>query len=91
MQDSKYAVETIYQVKPGEDWLDKARAATQPRIFVIAGTRIQEDASTIGQPLEDIKPVLAAAYPEVKHATVREATANGVTTVEFLPKPGRKG
>jgi hypothetical protein len=92
--DSPYSVDAIYDVQPGEDWLDKARAAQaakRPRIFVIGATRVQEDESTIGQPLAEIKPLLEAMYPEVKHATVREATANGVTTVEFLPKPGRKG
>lgn len=96
MQDNRYAVEVIYNIQPGEDWLDKARAARvtatpRPRVFKVGATLIHEDESTIGLPIDTVKPILAAAYPEVKHATTREAIKDGVTTIEFLPQPGRKG
>lgn len=94
-QDSPYSIESIHQVQPDKDWAVKvhpvAQAAPRPRIFKIGSTRVQEDESTVGQPLSAVTPLLAAMYPEVKHATTRSAVQNGVEVVEFLPQPGRKG
>ena len=61
------------------------------RIFKIGSTKIIEDESTQGLSIDEIRSRLRNTYPEVAQATVREKTKGGVTYVEFLPKPGRKG
>jgi hypothetical protein len=61
------------------------------RIFKIGSTRIVEDGSTAGLSNEQVRDLLRHSYPEVAHATIREKTEEGVTYVEFLPRPGRKG
>ena len=65
---------------------------SQPRIFKIGATRIVEDPSLSGKPLDDVKAILQRSYPEIAHATVREMTLDdGAKLVEWLAKPGRKG
>ncbi len=63
------------------------------RIFKIGTTKIAEDESMANLSLDAVRDQLKIAYPEVAEATVREKTdaATGVTFVEFLPRPGRKG
>lgn len=78
--DEKANVETV-----------EATAPTTSRVFKVGGTTIHEDASTTALTSEQARGVLQAAYPEIANATIRETTANGVLTVEFLPQAGRKG
>jgi hypothetical protein len=68
-------------------------ATPQTRVFVIGGVRLTEDASMVGKSTADIQKMLTPLYPQVENATVRERTneANGMTVVEFIPRPGRKG
>jgi hypothetical protein len=61
------------------------------RQYKTGGTIIREDESTEGLSNEQAREVLKHAYPEIANATIRETEKDGVTTVEFLPKPGRKG
>lgn len=61
------------------------------RIFKTGGTTIREDESIKDLTNEQARDVLRHAYPEIANATIRETEKDGVTTVEFLPKPGRKG
>lgn len=61
------------------------------RVFKTGGTRIVEDASMAGKSIEEIQALLGLQYPEVKTATVRTRTEEGILLVEFLPQPGRKG
>jgi hypothetical protein len=63
------------------------------RIFKIGSTQIVEDESMHDLDLEAVRSRLKSSFPEVAQATVREKTdaETGVTFVEFLPRPGRKG
>ncbi len=63
------------------------------RIFKIGTTRIAEDPSMAGLSLDEIRERLKPMYPEVAEAAVREKedAESGVTFVEFLARPGRKG
>ena len=63
------------------------------RIFKIGSTKIVEDESMQGRSIEEVREILRLTFPEVAQATVREKvdTENGITWIEWLPKPGRKG
>ena len=66
---------------------------TQPsRVFKIGATRIIADASMLTLEPEQIRNLLKINYPEVTHATLREATLDDGTQVwEWIPAAGRKG
>lgn len=68
-------------------------ATPQNRVFVIGGVRLTEDASMLGKSTAEIQKMLRPLYPQVENATVRERTdeASGMTIIEWIPKPGRKG
>lgn len=63
------------------------------RVFKIGAVRLVEDASMTGKSIPDIQTLLKPLYPQVENATVRETRdeTSGITLVEFLPRPGRKG
>lgn len=63
------------------------------RIFKIGTTKIAEDESMAELSLDEIRERLKPLYPEVAEATIREKedAESGITFVEFLPRPGRKG
>jgi hypothetical protein len=63
------------------------------RIFKIGSVKIAEDSSLAGLNLDEVREYLKPMYPEVAEATIREKTdaETGVTFVEFLARPGRKG
>lgn len=61
------------------------------RVFKIGNDRILDDASTQHLSAEEVRDRLKQSYPEVAHATIREAEVDGVLYVEFLPQAGRKG
>jgi len=63
------------------------------RIFKIGSTKIVEDESMQGRSIEEMREILRLTFPEVAQATVREKVdaENGITWIEWLPKPGRKG
>ncbi len=63
------------------------------RVFKIGAVRLVEDASMAGKSIADIQTLLKPLYPQVENATVRETPdeTSGITLVEFLPRPGRKG
>ena len=62
------------------------------RIFKVGTVRIVEDETMRDLSLDQVKEVLKSSYPEVTHATTREMVGeDGITLIEFLPQPGRKG
>ncbi|MBZ0304425.1 MAG: hypothetical protein K8I82_00015 [Anaerolineae bacterium] len=63
------------------------------RVFKIGGTRIVEDATMNGKSTAEIQKMLAPLYPQIENATVRERTdeESGMTVIEWIPRPGRKG
>ena len=61
------------------------------RIFKIGSVRITEDDSMRGKSNLEIQKLLAPLYPQVENASISEQTEGDVTSVSFLPKPGRKG
>jgi len=61
------------------------------RIFKIGSTRIVADESLRDLDNEAARTLLKGTYPEVANATIREREEEGMTIVEFLPQPGRKG
>lgn len=61
------------------------------RVFVVGGTRIPEGEHTTSMTAEQVRESLKATFPEVANATIREREESGVSYVEFLPQPGRKG
>ena len=62
-----------------------------PRVFKTGATRIVEDETMAGLTNEQVRDILKRTYPEVAHATIRERDQDGLSIVEFLPQPGRKG
>ena len=61
------------------------------RIFQIGDVRITEDESMRDKSPEEVRAILKHLYPQVEHAAIREHTADGVTTLAFIPQAGRKG
>lgn len=61
------------------------------RVFKIGSQTIYENDVTYGLSNEAVRDVLKASFPEIANATIGTRSENGVTTVEFLPQPGRKG
>ena len=61
------------------------------RVFQIGANRITEDEGTSQLSNEQVRKLLAAQYPEVANATIRETVSGGVRTVSYLAQPGRKG
>ena len=73
---------------------DQLQTSANPtRVFVIGGVRLMEEASMSGKTNADIQQMLKPLYPQVENATLRERfdEASGLTVVEFIPRPGRKG
>jgi hypothetical protein len=66
-------------------------AKVEEVIIQIGGTRIKAESSLNNASAEQIKQAIADLYPEVKHATVSEATEDGKRKVQFASQPGRKG
>lgn len=75
------------------DQLQASENQTRTRVFVIGGVRLMEEASMAGKTNADIQQMLKPLYPQVENATLRERLdeASGLTIVEFIPRPGRKG
>lgn len=61
------------------------------RVFKIGSTKIADDDTTANLTVEQVRDHLKQLYPEVAEATIKEKDQDGITFVEFLPKPGRKG
>lgn len=61
------------------------------REFHVSGSVVKENETTAGLTNEQARDALKAAFPEVANATIRERNEGGVSIVEFLPQPGRKG
>ena len=61
------------------------------RIFKIGSTKIVENESMAGLSVEEIRDRLKTKFPEVAKATVRQREVDGVTYIEFMAAPGRKG
>jgi hypothetical protein len=61
------------------------------RIFKVGSSRVVEDESLRQQSNEQVRETLKRQYPEVANATINTREQDGVTVVEFLPQPGRKG
>ena len=61
------------------------------RVFKIGSTKIADDDSTAAMTVEQVRAHLKQTFPEVAEATIKEKEVDGITYVEFLPKPGRKG
>lgn len=62
------------------------------RIFKIGATTIQSNDSMAHLDNEQVRAILKRTYPEVAHATIREATLeDGTVAVIFTSVPGRKG
>lgn len=61
------------------------------RIFKIGTTEIEESESLIHLTNDEYRQKLAASYPEVTNATMRETKRGDDTLVEFVPVAGRKG
>jgi hypothetical protein len=61
------------------------------RVFKIGSQTIYENEVTYGLSNEDVRGVLKASFPEIANATIGTRSDNGVSIVEFLPQPGRKG
>jgi hypothetical protein len=66
---------------------------TSTRVFKIGAVRIVEDSSMAGRSNSEIQQLLKPLYPQVENATLRERIdeESGLTVVEFIPRPGRKG
>lgn len=69
----------------------EAPKTVEQLIIQIGGTKIVAEASLNNASAEQIKQAIADLYPEVKHATVSEATEDGKRKVQFASQPGRKG
>ncbi len=65
--------------------------APLPRVFKIGSNRIVEGPETTKLSNEQVRKLLAAQYPEVANATIRETINGEARIVEYLPQPGRKG
>ena len=61
------------------------------RIFRIGSSRVLEDETTAGLPVEEVQARLQRLYPELANATHRQRREGDTLFVEFLPRPGRKG
>jgi len=61
------------------------------RVFKVGTNRIVEDAATSKLTNEQVRKLLAAQYPEVANATIRETTSGDTRIIEYLQQPGRKG
>lgn len=63
------------------------------RVFKIGSTRVMENESMQALSNEAVREQLRRSYPEVANATLQERVdaETGLTVVEFLPQPGRKG
>ncbi len=70
---------------------DATPTAPLKRVFKIGANRIVEDAATAKLSNEQVRKLLAAQYPEVANATIRETENGDTRTIEYLPVPGRKG
>ena len=70
-----------------------AQSDTTPlkRVFKVGANRIVEDAATSKLTNEQVRKLLAAQYPEVANATIRETTSGDTRIIEYLQQPGRKG
>lgn len=99
-QESPYAVENIYDVPAGQDWLEwkkkmvkaKEAAANKPdRVFKIGTTLIPDDSATQGKTPDEVKKMLKMAYPEIASASHTTYEKDGTTIVEWKPRAGRKG
>jgi len=66
-------------------------AAPLKRVFKVGANRIVEDAATSKLTNEQVRKLLAAQYPEVANATIRETTSGDTRIIEYLQQPGRKG
>lgn len=68
---------------------------TTARVFKVSGETIPDSPATTGKSIEEVRSILAAAYPEAANATHRETDGkdgkgNQVKIVEFLPQAGKK-
>jgi PRTRC genetic system protein C len=70
---------------------EAGNAAPLKRVFKVGTNRIVEDTATAKLTNEQVRKLLAAQYPEVANATIRETTNGETRIVEYLPQPGRKG
>jgi len=61
------------------------------RVFKVGANRIVEDAATSKLTNEQVRKLLAAQYPEVANATIRETVNSDTRIIEYLQQPGRKG
>jgi hypothetical protein len=61
------------------------------RQFIIGSTVIEEDPSFEHLTNDEVIQRLAATYPELKTATITTTEVDGVTRVQAMAAPGRKG
>jgi len=81
-------------VQAGEEPVEAAEPNQPTRLQIkIGDTVFMADDSMVAMTTDKLKDALKFQYPEVEHATVREATdaETGVRSVHWLPRPGRKG
>lgn len=66
---------------------------TPKRVFKIGSVRLVEDAALAGKTPQEVQQLLAPLYPQIENASLRESTDpdTGLTLIEWLPRPGRKG
>ena len=61
------------------------------RVFKIGSQTIYENDVTYGLSNEAVRDILKLQFPEIANATIGARAENGLSIVEFLPQPGRKG
>lgn len=66
-------------------------AAPLKRVFKIGTNRIAEGTGTAKLTNEQIRKLLAAQYPEVANATIRETVSGDTRVIDFIAVAGRKG
>lgn len=52
---------------------------------------INETKATEGKSIDEVKKILAVAYPQVLNSSVQETQKGGDTIYSFLPAAGKKG
>jgi hypothetical protein len=65
--------------------------AVATRKFKIGSTLLDEDDSTRGLDLEQIRSLLKPAFPEVADAAIVQNQIGDVLYIEYTSRPGRKG
>jgi len=67
--------------------------APEHLLIKIGTTVITADQSMVGMTTDELRESLKFQYPEVVHATVREAvdSETNTRTIHYLARPGRKG